>query len=70
MVGDYLSTSFVGGPAFPAFAVASAPTGGIFNEAIFTVKGGLSVSGKGNPAKDKTNTGSNDTLTDSTLTAQ
>jgi hypothetical protein len=28
MVGDYISTSFVGGPAFPAFAVASAPTSG------------------------------------------
>src|SRR5712691_3893758 len=62
MVGDYISTSFVGGPAFPAFAVASAPTGGIFNEAIFTVKGGLSV-GRGNPASDQTNASSNDTLT-------
>src|SRR5207302_5964855 len=28
MVADYISTSFVGGPAFPAFAVASAPTSG------------------------------------------
>jgi len=69
MVGDYISTSFVGGPAYPAFAVASAPTGGVFNEATFTVKGGLSV-GKGKSAKDQTKTGSNDTLTDSTLTAQ
>jgi hypothetical protein len=28
MVGDYISTSFVGSPAFPAFAVAFAPTSG------------------------------------------
>jgi hypothetical protein len=70
MVGDYISTSFVGAPAYPAFAVASAPTGGLFNEATFTVKGGLSVGGKGNPAHDQTNSGSNDTLTGSSLTAQ
>jgi BNR repeat protein len=70
MVGDYISTSFVGGPAFPAFAVASAPTGSTFNEATFTVKGGLSVGGSGNPASDHFNAGSNDTLTDSSLTAQ
>jgi hypothetical protein len=78
MVADYLSTSFVGSPAFPAFAVASAPSSGgsdcftatpNCNEAMFTVKGGLSVSG-GNPASDQVNAGGNDTLTDSTLTAQ
>ena len=79
MVGDYISTSFVGGPAFPAFAVASAPTlGGSdcftatpnCNEAIFTVSGGLSVGGSTNPASDQTNAGSNDTLTSSSLTDQ
>ncbi len=79
MVADYISTSFVGSPAFPAFAVASAPTSGgsdcftatpNCNEAIFTVENGLSVGGNGNPALDHTNAGSNDTLTDSTLTAQ
>ncbi len=70
MVGDYISTSFVGGPAFPAFAVASAPGGGVFNEATFTVAGGLSVGGKGKGASDQSNVGSNDTLTDSTLTDQ
>jgi hypothetical protein len=37
MVGDYISTSFVGAPAFPAFAVAQAPSRGVFDEAIFTV---------------------------------
>ncbi len=70
MVGDYMSTSFVGSPAFPAFAVASAPTGSTFDEAIFTVKGGLSVGGSANPASDQTNAGSNDTQTDSTITDQ
>lgn len=79
MVADYLSTSFVGSPAFPAFAVASAPSSGgadcvtatpNCNQAIFTVKGGLSVGGGSNPARDQVNAGGNDTLTDSTLTAQ
>ena len=70
MVGDYISTSFVGGPAFPAFEVASAPAGSTFNEATFTVKGGLSVGGSGKTASDHFNAGSNDTLTGSSLTAQ
>jgi BNR repeat-like domain len=79
MVGDYISTSFVGSPAFPAFAVANAPTSGgsdcftatpNCDEAIFTVSGGLSVGGSANPASDQTNAGSNDTLTSSSLTEQ
>jgi hypothetical protein len=80
MVGDYISTSFVGSsPAFPAFAVATAPTKGgsdcvtatpNCNEAIFTVSGGLSVGGSANPASDQTDAGSNDTLTSSSLTDQ
>jgi hypothetical protein len=70
MVGDYMSTSFVGGPAFPAFAVASAPSGSTFDQAIFTVRGGLSVGGSTNPASDQTNSGSNDTQTASTITDQ
>jgi hypothetical protein len=78
MVGDYISTSFVGGPAFPAFAVASAPSSGgsdcftatpNCNQPTFTVKGGVSV-GHGNPASDHFNSGSSDTLTGSSLTAQ
>jgi hypothetical protein len=36
MVGDYISTSFSGGVAYPTFAVASAPSGGVFMEATFT----------------------------------
>ena len=79
MVADYISTSFVGGPAFPAFAVASAPTSGgsdcvtatpHCDQAIFTVSGGLSVGGSANPASDQTDAGSNDTLTSSSLTDQ
>jgi len=79
MVGDYISTSFVGGPAFPAFAVASAPTSGgsdcftatpNCNQPTFTIKGGLSVGGSTHPASDKFPAGSNDTLTGSSLTAQ
>lgn len=41
MVGDYISTSFSNGLAFPVFAVATAPTGSTFNEAMFTTVGGL-----------------------------
>src|SRR3989440_1488845 len=79
MVADYISTSFVGGPAFPAFAVASAPTSGgsdcftatpNCSQAIFTVGGGLSVGGSPNPASDQTNTSSSDPDTSSSLTDQ
>ncbi len=79
MVGDYISTSFSGGPAFPAFAVATAPTRGgsdcftatpNCNEATFTVSGGLSVGGNANAASDQTDASSNDTLTSSSLTDQ
>jgi hypothetical protein len=38
MVGDYMSSSIVHGTraAFPFFALASAPSGGVFDEALFT----------------------------------
>jgi hypothetical protein len=36
MVADYISTSYVNGKAFGVFAVANAPAGGIFDEAIYT----------------------------------
>jgi hypothetical protein len=70
MVGDYISTSFSGAPAYPAIAVAHAPSGSVFDEATYTVQGGLSVAGSANPAVDQTNAGSNDTLTSSSLTDQ
>jgi hypothetical protein len=78
MVADYISTSFVGGPAFPAFAVASAPSGGsdcqtatpTCNQGTFTVAGGLSVAVSANPATDQTNTSSSDPDTSSSITVQ
>jgi len=43
MVGDYISTSFSGGTAHPVFAVASAPSGSVFNEATYTPTSGLTA---------------------------
>ena len=45
MVGDYISTSYSNGRAFPVFAVATAPSGSVFNEAMFTAVGGLTITG-------------------------
>lgn len=45
MVGDYISTSIINGKAFPIFVSALAPTNGVFNEAAYTVSGGLSILG-------------------------
>jgi hypothetical protein len=79
MVGDYISTSFVGSPAFPAFAVAFAPTSGgsdCFTAApncdqpTFTVAGGLSVSAHGTSATNQTNTSSSNPDTSSSVTDQ
>ncbi|MFL5624659.1 MAG: sialidase family protein, partial [Ktedonobacteraceae bacterium] len=70
MVGDYISTSFSAAPAYPAFALAHAPSGGTFDEATYTVRGGLSAGGSANPASDQTDAGSNDTLTSNSITAQ
>jgi hypothetical protein len=36
MVGDYISSSFTNGGVRPAIAVASAPSGTLFNESMFT----------------------------------
>jgi hypothetical protein len=70
MVGDYISTSFSGAPAFPAIAVANPPSGSVFDEATYTVQGGLSVSGSPIAATDQANVGSNDTLTTSSIKDQ
>jgi hypothetical protein len=67
MVGDYISTSFSGGMAFPAIAVAHAPSGGIFDEATYTVQGGLLVSGSSILATDQVNAGSSDIPTSSSI---
>lgn len=42
MVGDYISTSYVGGTARPVFALATAPSGGSFNQLTTTTTAGLS----------------------------
>jgi hypothetical protein len=39
MVGDYISTSFAAGGARPVFASATAPSGGVFAEGMFTAPG-------------------------------
>lgn len=41
MVGDYISTSYVGGTARPVFTLATAPVGTTFNQFMFTTTTGL-----------------------------
>ncbi|HEV2361995.1 MAG TPA: hypothetical protein VGS21_09865, partial [Acidimicrobiales bacterium] len=44
MVGDYISTAFAGGKAFPIFALGTKPPAGqAFNELMYTAQGGLST---------------------------
>ena len=52
MVGDYESTSFSGGLAYPAIVVANEPSGSVFDEALYTVVGGFApiAAGSGTPA--------------------
>jgi hypothetical protein len=46
MVGDYISTSWLGNRAFGAFAVGQAPSNGkAFDEGIFVRTGGLNRTG-------------------------
>lgn len=45
MIGDYISTSISGGKAFPGVLIATAPAGSVLNEEMYTVQGGLLVSG-------------------------
>ena len=45
MVGDYISTSIVTRGAVGPFAVASAPSGGLFDEAMFVPAAGVPVTG-------------------------
>ncbi len=45
MVGDYISTSWVSGQAFGAFAVANALSGSAFDQGIYVPTGGLAVTG-------------------------
>jgi hypothetical protein len=50
MVGDYISTSIVTRGAVGPFAVASAPSGGLFDEAMFVPAAGVPVTGGTNAA--------------------
>jgi hypothetical protein len=50
MVGDYVSTSLLGGGALTVFAVGKAPTGSTFDEAMYAPASSLTLSG-GAPAK-------------------
>jgi hypothetical protein len=46
MVGDYISTSVpAGANAWPTIAVANAPTGSTFDEAMYVPTGGLAIAG-------------------------
>jgi hypothetical protein len=45
MVGDYISTSIVGNDAFPVFAVATPPSNGHLNEAIYTTSADVNIVG-------------------------
>jgi hypothetical protein len=67
MVGDYISGSFSGGLAFPAIAVAHSPNGGLFDEGMYTVLGGISAGGASIIATDQVNAGSSDIPTSSSI---
>jgi hypothetical protein len=43
MVGDYVATAFSGGKAFPIFAAATANSGTLFDEPIYTPTAGLAA---------------------------
>jgi hypothetical protein len=47
MVGDYISTSWQGGKAWAALALAGAPSGSVFDEDLFVPTGGLGPSSSG-----------------------
>lgn len=68
MVGDYISTSFAGGTAFPVFMVATAPGGSTFHEAAYSVAPGLTRGGSNSSAGDRVLSPASTTLSGSTLT--
>ncbi len=69
MFGDYISTSFSSGKAWPVISVANQPTTE-FDQAMFTVSGGVSVGSAVNKAVDRYTPITNDTPTSSSLTNQ
>ena len=70
MPGDYISTSFAGGVAYPVIAVANAPSGGLFDEASYTVSGGLTPTGPTLAVRDRAPSGATVGLTGSHITSQ
>ncbi|MGE5376308.1 MAG: sialidase family protein, partial [Bacteroidota bacterium] len=68
MVGDYISTSFSGGLAYPAVAVAHAPLGSVLDEATYTAQGGIAVGGSAIAATDQVSSGSSLVPTSSSIT--
>jgi len=70
MVGDYISNSFSGAVAYPAIALANAPSGSTFDQAIYTVRGGLSAGATVSGAQTQSLANSPATLTSSSLTDQ
>jgi BNR repeat-like domain len=71
MVGDYISTSFnQAGVAYPAFAVANPPSGTVFDEATYTVQGGLQATGGSLPPGVKGKLSAPGQQTTSTMTSQ
>ena len=47
MVGDYISTSFSGSTAHPVLSIANAPTGSVFDEAMYSPASGLAAAAGG-----------------------
>lgn len=45
MVGDYISTSYINGTAHPVFVIANAPSGSVFDEAMYSPTSGLATPG-------------------------
>jgi hypothetical protein len=43
MLGDYVSTSFLGGSTYPVLPVAKLPNSGVFRQAIYVPTGGLAA---------------------------
>jgi hypothetical protein len=71
MVGDYIATSILSGEAWGPFALGSAPSGGLFDEAMFVPNGGLPVTGGTTPAADPVvSTSSDHPASAAPLTAQ
>jgi hypothetical protein len=70
MPGDYVSTSFASGAAFPIVAIANAPTGNTFDVASYTIQGGAVPTGPTLAVRDRAPSGATVKLTRSNITSQ